>query len=256
MRNTKKIGWFVLALVLYGLFFSFVMSRDLQEGFVMEQYIEFSSVILQGWWTTIYISLSSIVLALFVGLLLYLMEQTNFPFSKILKNVATIHKNIIFGTPLLVITIVSYYYIGNAFGIQNKIVVGVLTLGLYIGAYVSDIYKGAIDAIHLNQWQTAKMFGFTKYQTYRYVVFPQILVTVLPALAGQLALTIKGSALLALMGTDEFYNTINKIMAVSYRYPEGFLIMAAGYLTITIPLIKLVRYLEVKANYKKDGMSI
>jgi polar amino acid transport system permease protein len=189
-------------------------------------------------------------LALVVGLVLYLMDISKF---KLLHYLAAIHKNIIYGTPLLVIAIVSYYYIGTAFGVRNKVFVGIITLALYIGAYISDIYKGAIEGIHINQWQTAKMFGFTKYQTYRYVVIPQVMITVLPPIAGQLALTIKGSALLAYMATPEFFNEVNNILATTFRALEGYLIMTVGYLLITIPLIRLVRYLEVKLNYMTDA---
>lgn len=247
MKRLKKTAMFISALIVYGLFFMFILSRDFSKGIDFGGYTSYASVIFKGWWTTIFISLASVVLALFIGLLLYLMEQTNF---SVLHYMAVIHKNIIFGTPLLVLAIVAYYYIGSAFGIRNKILVGVITLGLYIGAYVSDIYKGAIESIHVNQWQTAKMFGFTKYQTYRYVVFPQVIISILPAMAGQLALTIKGSALLAYMATSEYFNSVNNIMAITFRYTEGFIILAVGYLLITIPLIRLVRYLEIRLDYR------
>lgn len=247
MSKNKKVIGFIVSLGIYSVFFYYVMTKDVARGIDFSVYKDYMPLILKGWFTTIYISLASVVLALIIGLILYLMEESS---NKIIHYLAVIHKNIIFGTPLLVIAIVAYYYIGNAFGISSKEVVGILTLGLYIGAYISDIYKGAIESIHVNQWQTAKMFGFNRYQTYRYIVFPQVIISILPALAGQLALTIKGSALLSFMATSEYFNSVNNVMAITYRYKEGFIIMAIGYLLITIPLIKLVRYLEVKLNYK------
>ena len=244
--NIKKTLIFILALVIYGCFFYFVSTRQSGRALDFSPYRTYSTVILNGWIRTLYISLLSMVFALVVGLILYLMTESRF---RLLHDLAVIHKNIIYGTPLLVIAIVSYYIIANAFGIRSKVLVGILTLALYIGTYVSDIYKGSIESIHMNQWQTAKMFGFSKYQTYRYVVLPQVVITALPPLAGQLALTIKGSALLAYMATPEYFNEVNNILATTYRYMEGYLLMAAGYLLITIPLIRLVRYLEVKLNY-------
>lgn len=245
--NIQRTLIFILALVIYGCFFYFVSTRQTGRPLDFAPYRTYGRVIFNGWIRTVYISLMSMVFALFVGLVLYLMSESRF---RLLHDLATIHKNIIYGTPLLVIAIVSYYIIANAFGIRSKVLVGTLTLALYIGAYVSDIYKGSIESIHMNQWQTAKMFGFTKYQTYRYVVLPQVVITALPPLAGQLALTIKGSALLAYMATPEYFNEVNNILATTYRYMEGYLLMAVGYLLITIPLIRLVRYLEVKLNYR------
>lgn len=243
----KKTASFLAALALYLLLFYFVGIRALNKPLDFSVYERYSKVIWMGWLQTIAISVTSVVLALFVGLMLYLMHESKF---KVLRYLSEIHKTIIFGTPLLVIAIVSYYYVGFAFGVESKFWIGVITLSLYIGAYIADIYKGAIESIHQNQWQAAKMFGFNRYQTYRYIIFPQVVMTILPPLAGQFALTIKGSALLSYMATSEFLNSVNTVMAVSFAYPEGFIILAVGYLIITIPIIRLIRHLEDSLNYR------
>ncbi|MCA0386196.1 MAG: amino acid ABC transporter permease [Firmicutes bacterium] len=243
----RKIISFFSALGLYAIFFWFVSTSALEKTIDFTIYKQYYRVILNGWITTLTISAVSLVLALFVGLVLYFMRESKL---KIFVYLSEIHKTIIFGTPLVVIAIIAYYYIGNAFNIDSKFWIGALTLALYIGAYIADIYKGAIESIHINQWQTAKMFGFTRYQTYRYIVFPQVITSILPPLAGQFAMTIKSSALLAYMSTDEFLNAIQTVQSISFRYPEGFLIVTVGYLVLTIPLILLVRMLEKKLNYK------
>lgn len=243
----SKIFSFIIAIILYLLFYYFVATRAITRPLDFRSYWEYKNVIIQGWFTTILISFLSVFLALFVGLVLYLMQESS---SKVLFYLAEVHKTIIFGTPLLVIAIVSYYYIGFAFNIKSKFWVGIIVLGLYIGAYISDIYKGAIESIHINQWQAAKMFGFNKYQTYRYIIFPQVFKSILPPLAGQFALTVKGSALLAYMATSEYLNSIQTIQATTYRIPEGLIIVALGYLIITVPLIMVIRKLEVIARYE------
>lgn len=243
----KKITSFLLALGLYALLFYFVYTNALEKEFNFSIYKQYYRVILNGWFTTLAISAVSLVLALFVGLMLYVMHISKF---KVLYYLSEIHKTMIFGTPLVVIAMVAYYYIGNAFKVDSKFWIGSITLSLYIGAYIADIYKGAIESIHSNQWQTAKMFGFTRYQTYRYIIFPQVITSILPPLAGQFAMTIKSSALLAYLATDEFLNTIKTVQSISFRYPEGFIIVTIGYLIMTIPLILLVRLLEKKLNYK------
>jgi polar amino acid transport system permease protein len=243
----KKLVSFIVAICLYLSLYYFVMERSIQSELDFTVYRTYAKVIFSGWLQTIAISLSAVILALLVGLVLYLMHESRY---LVLRYLAEIHKTIIFGTPLLVIAIVSYYYIGYAFGLDSKFWIGVITLALYIGAYIADIYKGAIESIHMNQWQAAKMFGFSKFQTYRYIIFPQVVMSILPPLAGQFALTIKGSALLSYMGTSEFLNSANTVMAVSFAYPEGFIIIAVGYLIITVPIIRLIRHLEDRLNYK------
>ncbi|MGB3366470.1 MAG: amino acid ABC transporter permease [Acidaminobacteraceae bacterium] len=243
----KKLGSFLVAIGVYISFFYFVMVRSIDKSMDFAVYSEYAEVIFKGWITTIQISVISVLLSLIVGLILFFMQESK---SQILRYLSEIHKTIIFGTPLIVLATVAYYYIGFAFGIESRFWVGVITLALYIGAYIADIYKGAIESIHKNQLQAATMFGFSRYQTYRYIIFPQVVMSILPPLAGQFALTVKGSALLSYMATDEFFNTIKTVQSVSFRYSEGFVLVALGYLIITIPLIRLIRYLENRLNYR------
>lgn len=239
----KKVFWYGIAFFCYAFLFWYILNRSVGSALDFSAYYTYRKVVFQGFLTTLSISFVSLILALIVGLVLYAMMISRFVFFNALAN---IHKNIIFGTPLVVIAIVGYYYIGFAFNLNSKYWVGVVTLGLYIGAYVSDIYKAAIEAIHPNQWQAAQMLGFTKLQTYRYIILPQVMSSILPPLAGQFALTIKSSALLSYMATDEFLNAVKTVQAVTFRYSEGFIIVSVGYLLITIPLIALVRTLENK----------
>ncbi|MGX8796812.1 amino acid ABC transporter permease [Fusibacter sp. JL298sf-3] len=243
----KKLLNFTLALMIYALFFLFVYKITVGKPLDFELYSTYKRVIFNGWLTTIAISAVALVMALAIGLVLYFMQLSKWG---VVHYLAEIHKTIVFGTPLPVISMIAYYYIGDAFGLKSKFWVGVVTLALYIGAYVADIYKAAVEGIHVNQWQTAKMFGFTRYQTYRYVVFPQVITSVLPPLAGQFAMTIKGSAILSYLATDEFFNTIRTVQSVSFKYLEGFIIVTVGYLLLTVPLILLVRYMEKRLNYK------
>jgi polar amino acid transport system permease protein len=242
----KKIINFSLAITLFIAFFAFVINQFSDRELSFRIFWDFRSVIITGWLNTILISVISIFLALIIGLLLYLMKESRF---LLLRYIAEIHKTIIFGTPLLVLAIIAYYYIGDAFHVDSKIAVGSITLGLYIGAYIADIYKGAIESIHINQWQAAKMFGFTRYQTYRYIIFPQVFKSILPPLAGQFALTVKGTALLSYMGASELLHSVNQVITQNFQFTEGFVIIAIGYWIITIPLIIMVRKLEQKVNY-------
>lgn len=246
---TKFWKWinFIIAILLYIALFYFVI-KTLRITLEFEVYYEYRSLLFKGWLRTIQVSAIGVTLSLIVGLVLYFMSQAKA--IPILPMIAEIHKTIIFSTPLIVIAIVAYYFIGTAFGVDSRMFIGILTLGLYIGAYIADIYKGAIESIHINQWQTAKMFGFSKYQTYRYVIFPQVLKSILPPLAGQFALTIKGSALLSFMGLNEFLNEINVVQAISYKSFEGFILLSIGYWIITIPLIVAVRYFEEKLHVR------
>ncbi len=239
-QKKKAIG-LLFALSIYVGLVLWVLYRSHEASLDFTPYWDYSKVIVMGWLTTLSVSAVALVLSLVIGLGLYFMELST---SHTLRFLAIIHKDIIFGTPLLVIAIIGYYYIGNAFGLDSKFWIGALTLALYIGAYISDIYKGAVDAIAPSQWQAAKMFGFTKFQTYRYIIFPQVFRQLLPPLTGQFAMTIKSSALLSYMATDEFLNAIKTVQSATFAYSEGFILVTIGYLILTVPLIHLIKYLE------------
>lgn len=245
--NKKQFIHIMMATVIYLAFFLFVINSEVGQV-EYDVYWDYREVLFSGWIITIVVSTLSVLLSLFVGLVLYFMQQAKS--LMFLGYMAEIHKTIIFGTPLIVLAIISYYFIGNAFGIDSRMFIGVMTLGLYIGAYVADIYTGAIESIHINQWQTAKMFGFTRYQTYRYIIFPQVLKSIMPPLAGQFALTIKGSALLSFMALSEFLNEVSVVQAISFAYIEGYVILAIGYWLITVPLIIGVRRFEKRLHVR------
>jgi len=243
----KKILHFLIAVGMYITLFRFVLYKAVGNDFEFDIYIDYLQLVLKGWSSTILISISALLLSLVVGLVLYMMSNSKILF---LRYMAEFHKTIIFGVPLLVIIIAAYYYIGDAFNIDNKFTVGVITLALYTGAYIADIYRGAIESVHVRQWQAAKMFGFNKYQTYRYIIFPQVIMSILPPLTGQLALLIKGSALLSYIAFDEFFNVITTTQASTFAYAEGYIILAVGYLLMTVPLLFVIRLLEKRFNYR------
>ena len=113
----KRLLGFITALGLYGILFYFVFTNALEKEINFDVYIKYRKVILNGWVTTLSISAVSLGLALFVGLLLYLMRESKF---KVLYYLSEIHKTFIFGTPLVVIAMVAYYYIGDAFNVDSK----------------------------------------------------------------------------------------------------------------------------------------
>jgi polar amino acid transport system permease protein len=122
----------------------------------------------------------------------------------------------------------------------------VIILTLYNSAYISEIYRGGIESIPEGQWEAAEVFGFSKLQTYRHIILPQVLKNILPLLTVQLALLVKSTALLSYMAVNEFFNTMMGINANTFAYIEGYLVLALGYLIITILISLAIKYMEQK----------
>jgi polar amino acid transport system permease protein len=128
--------------------------------------------------------------------------------------------------------------------------VGVLILSIFTGAYVTEIIRGGIQSIPETQWVTAKSLGFTRLQTYRHIIFPQVFRRILPALAGQMSSLVKDSSLLSTIAVSEFAMRVLEVNSLTFRTFELLTFMMLGYLLITIPISILSKWLERKFYYE------
>jgi len=202
---------------------------------------------LTGWMTTILIALSALILSTLLGLITALARRSDI---LILGYLAKICVELIRGTPLLVQILIFFYVVADAVGAENRYVVGVLTLSIFSGAYISEIIRAGIESIGKSQLDSARAVGFTRGQTYRYVIFPQALRQALPPLAGQFVSLVKDSSLLMIIGISEFTLNAREVAAYTYSAFESYLPLAAGYLALTLPISLWARHLESRARFE------
>ena len=201
---------------------------------------------LQGRLMTVAISAVSLAASLLIGLLTALARRSAFlP----LRYMAALYVESIRGTPLLVQILIMFYVVANAFGIENRYLVGVLALSLFAGAYLSEMIRAGIDSIRDSQLESARAIGLTPAQTYRYVVFPQVVRQLVPPLAGQFASIIKDSSLLSIIAVSEFTLNAQEVNAFTYSTLESYLPLALGYLLLTLPISLIGRVLERRFHF-------
>lgn len=235
----------VAAVLLLALIFCFAFSR-LQYGWDWSAVYRYRQKFLIGWLVTLAISAASLVASIVIGLCAALAQRSIFlP----LRYLGKIYIELIRGTPLLVQILVFFYVVADAFGIGNRYAVGALTLALFAGAYISEIIRAGIESIGESQLESARAIGLTRRQTYRYVVFPQVMRRILPPLAGQFASLIKDSSLLSIIAVNEFTLNAQEVNAFTYSTMESYLPLAVGYLALTLPISLLSRYLEGRYRY-------
>ena len=202
--------------------------------------------IFQGFKTTLLLSFFSLFLSIAVGGILYIGKNSKILFIRFFS---TVYSEIVIGTPLLVQVIVIYYFVGTAFNINNRYVMGLLILSVFSGAFVSEIFKSGIDSIDKTQWEAATSLGFSKFQKYYYIIMPQVIRRILPPLAGQLALLVKSSSLLSVIAVTEITKVMQEIDSRTFATAESYLILAFGYLLLTYPISHFSKYLERKLAY-------
>lgn len=159
----------------------------------------------------------------------------------------------ILAVPLIVFIIIFYYFIAPAYGLKDAFIIGVFMLSLYSGVYIYQVYEATISAIPQSQFEGAKMLGMNTLETYRYIIIPQMLRNAIPPLVGQLSGIIKNSALLSYVAISEFTNVVNQIKANTFVIFESYIVLAIGYLILTIPLIYITSYIEKRLRGDGSG---
>lgn len=238
------VSWGLVALLTTALF-SFAFSQ-LHYDWNWEAIWQYRQKFLQGWLMTVAISAVSLLLSLVFGLLTALARRSAFlP----VRYLAVLYVEIVRGTPLLVQILILFYVVANAFGIENRYLVGLFALSLFAGAYLAEMIRSGIDSIRDSQLESARAIGLTRRQTYRYVILPQLVRQLVPPLTGQFASIIKDSSLLSIIAVSEFTLNAQEVNAFTYSTLESYLPLALGYLLLTLPLSLLSRVLERRFHF-------
>jgi polar amino acid transport system permease protein len=221
--------------------------NQLQYNFQWDSILAYKAKFIQGWFTTIIISIFALIVSFIVGVFFALAHRSRFlP----LRFFSRLYVELIRGTPLLVQILVFFYVVADAFQIENRYIAGVLILAFFSGAYVSEVIRAGIESIEGAQLESARSLGFTRYQTYRYIIFPQVFKRILPPLAGQFVSLIKDSSLLSVIAVREFTMNAQEVNSFTFSTLESYLPLAFGYLILTYPISWLSKYLEKKYSYE------
>ncbi len=196
--------------------------------------------LLTGLKMTLYISSISLCCALVIGLLTAVFRLSN---SAIGRGLAIFYLESSRNTPLLIQIFFIYFVLGPVLGL-GRLPSAILALSLFEGAYASEIFRSGILAVPIGQQEAARSLGLTTYYTYRHIIIPQALRTVLPPLTSQGISLIKDSALVSTIAIYDLTMQGQALVAESYLTFEIWFTVAALYLIITVFLSLVVGILE------------
>jgi polar amino acid transport system permease protein len=219
------------------------MFSNMTYNFNWAHVYEYKQKFINGFFMTVIISFFALILSFLIGLFFAYAQN-----SKIilLRFFARFYIEIIRGTPLLVQILIFFYVFANNLGFENRYIVGTFILAIFSGAYVCEIIRAAIESIEKEQFETSLSLGMSKYQMYRYIIFPQAFKRMLPALTGQFASIIKDSSLLSIIAISEFTMNAQEVDAITYSTLESYIPLAIGYLILTYPISYYTKRLENK----------
>ena len=200
--------------------------------------------LVEGLLITMQISLISLFFALAIGLLTAMFRLSN---SFVARGLAIIYLETSRNTPLLIQIFFIYFVVGPMLGLE-RMVAAILALSLFEGAYASEIFRSGIQSVDRGQIEAAHSLGLTTFATYRHIIIPQAIRTVLPPLTSQAISLVKDSALVSTIAIYDLTMQGQALIAESYLTFEIWFTVAGMYLSITLFLSVVVGMLEKRLS--------
>lgn len=198
--------------------------------------------VMAGWGLTIQVSIVSLLLALFIGVVVGLVMATE---RKGAKRICQAYITFFQNTPLAIQLIIFYFVIMPAMGMTRmKVEAGVLSLSIYTGAYCANIFYSSIASVPAGQFEAASSQGFGFISSMTHVILPQAIKIALPSLTNQAVNLIKNSSVLALITAKDLIYTLDIIASNNDTYGPPLLMTGILYLCMCLPLSLLARRLE------------
>lgn len=268
----SRFPWWVLGLVLIGIWAIYIIS-------VKDSYREAFAFIWEGIGITITTSLSAYAIALVLGLVAGLGRISHNIFF---KNFSTLYVELIRGIPMLVVifyialvgvpaavsvitglgrwlTSIGLEGIGAPLStLENQgismSVRAIISLSITYGAFQAEIFRAGIQSIGRGQMEAARSLGMSYWQAMRYIILPQAIRNVLPALGNDFIAMVKDSSLVSVLAVRDITQVARLYAGSSFRYPEAYTVLAVLYLSMTLILSLFVKLLE-KRLFKNEQQS-
>lgn len=231
----------------------------------------------QGMIVTILLSVFTVLIGFCIALVLAVMRMSNIrPFRALeidknghlreqgflalisrfnpLSFLATAYVEILRSTPVLVQVFIIYYGVFSVIELPSfqmfgfikfsRFFPGVVALGMNSGAYLCEIIRAGIQSIDGGQTEAARSLGLSQAQNLRYIIFPQALKNILPAIANEFVVIIKESAITYTIGVQDIMSAVNAVKGATFVIVEPLLVATAIYFCLCFPTSKIIAYFE------------
>ena len=208
--------------------------------------------LLLGFWMTIKIVVGAIILGMPFGLILALGRRSK---MATIRFFATSFIEVFRNTPFI-IQVFMFFYVLPFYGLHLPAVyVGVLALAAFGSAYFAEVIRGGIDAVAKGQLESARATGMSDWQAMRYIVLPQTLPIILPAMTNQTLSLVKESAILSTITVGELTMAAITVQGETFRPFEAFIMIALLYWALNETLAIIMRRVERKVARRTSNGS-
>ena len=198
--------------------------------------------LLSGLYYTILLSVTAIAISIVVGLVIALPGLARNPY---MRSINRVYVELVRAVPILVLILWVYYGMPQLAGLSISVFwAGVIALALSDSAFEAEIFRAGIQSVAKGQYEAAHSISLNYTDTMRFVILPQAIRRVLPALGNQLVYMLKMSSLVSVIGMQELTRKANELVVTEYRPLEVYTILVLEYLVLILVVSAGVRWLE------------
>ncbi len=202
--------------------------------------------LIDGLYYTIALSLTAITISIIVGLMIALPGLSS---RRVPRGINRAYVEMVRAIPILVLILWVYYGLPQVAGISISVFwAGVLALAISDSAFQAEIFRAGIQSINRGQYEAAAAISLNYRDTMRFVILPQAIKRILPALGNQLVYMLKMSSLVSVIGMQELTRRANELVVTEYRPLEIYTVLVLEYLVVILIVSAGVRWLERRLN--------
>jgi len=203
-------------------------------------------LILDGLKTTVVISVLATVLGTLLGGLICFMRMSR---KRVLSRLAKVYIAILRGTPVLVLLMIIYYIVFASVDI-DPVIVAVVAFGMNFAAYVSEMFRTGIEGVDKGQTEAGIAMGFTKIQTFFYIVLPQAVRQTLPVYKGEFISLVKMTSVVGYIAVQDLTKASDIIRSRTFDAFFPLVMVAVLYFLISWLLSLSLEYVEISIDPK------
>lgn len=218
------------------------------QGLDFSVVLPYADILWVGVWWTVVLTVSAAVISFFVGILfalvvLYAPAVVAYPVRLFIW--------LFMGTPLLLQLFLIYFGLVQI-GIDiPALVAGIVGLGLHFAVYNADIFRAGIAAVDPGQAEAARSIGFSRFQTFRYVVIPQAVRSTTPPVGSNMIALLKESSIVSVIGIAELVHAAQLAISETFRPFEFYITAALLYYLLNLVLEAALRRIEARVEMSR-----
>jgi His/Glu/Gln/Arg/opine family amino acid ABC transporter permease subunit len=201
----------------------------------------FAEVLLLAAITTVVITIGGFLIAMILGLAFGVLKTSHHPTR---RAIATIYVEIFRSVPVLTQLFIIYFGLGEMGLRLDPLSAAIIGFGINGGAYLTEVFRSGIEAVHKGQMEASFAIGMTRPQAMRYIIVPQAVRIVLPPLGNYVIGLLKETSIASAVAAPELMYQAGTLIRQSFLSSQIYLMVAIIYLCMSLPMSRLVRHFE------------